>query len=57
MKCDKCGKPLDNRIVFSNTSVYPKFFPFMGKKEKMHMECYIIHVIDLYIMSDKNEMQ
>lgn len=49
--CINCGYPLENRVSFQNNKTEPKIFTYMELGQKMHLECYIEHIIDTYLDS------
>lgn len=58
-KCKKCGAFLNLGCTVHNVPSNCKeriTFPYMSIGESMHMECYIQHVIDVYLeFKMKNE--
>jgi hypothetical protein len=50
--CPKCGIKLNVRVVIHNKPENCKehlTFPYMEIGQSMHLECYIEHVIDIYL--------
>lgn len=51
--CSKCGISATKGVVLKNTPDN-KLFRYMEDNQKMHIECYLKHVIDIY-MEEKHE--
>ena len=50
--CPRCGTPLNVRVVVHNVPENCKeyiTFPYMEIGQSMHFECYMHHVMDVYL--------